>query len=219
MQFRHIGKTASVPNQRAKSSLILIALLAAGAASAGSFDGNVVVQWPAGDTSGRRLQLLADFTFIDDRGKQWLAPKGHVANGSSVPPLFRALFGQPFDGPWRRASMVHDYATRSLAEPWREVHRMFYDAAVAAGVSEADARLMYLAIYAQGPRWEVRGSSCYRGCHAAAESLTWKPVASEAELRSVIEWIDASSPALDEIDQRANEAIKRPGPHLFAQGH
>jgi hypothetical protein len=35
----------------------------------------------------------------------------------------------------------------------------------------------------------------------------------------VVEWIRQVNPALEEIDNRVDAALKKPGPHVFAQGH
>jgi hypothetical protein len=35
----------------------------------------------------------------------------------------------------------------------------------------------------------------------------------------VVEWIRQANPAIEEIDKRVDEVLKKPGPHVFAQGH
>jgi Protein of unknown function (DUF1353) len=204
-----------------KLSLLLLAsaCAAASAAELGKFTGKVVVEWLDQAAAQPRMKLVEDFAFEDAAGKTWLTPKGHVIDGASIPPAFQSLIGAPFAGSYRKATVVHDYYCRAKAEPWKNVHRMFYDASLSSGVVEAEAKVMYMAVYAQGPRWESKGSRCYYSCHASAASLTWKPVVSEAELRPIVDWIQEADPVLEEIEQRVDAVTKKPGPHLFAQGH
>jgi hypothetical protein len=51
----------------------------------------------------------------------------------------------------------------------------------------------------------------------AATSLTWKPAATPEEIQPVLQWIAQTAPTLDAIDARLDAAIKKPGPHVFAQ--
>jgi len=190
---------------------------AALSAAQGRFVGKVVVEW-LDDPFVPKLKLREDFGFEDQAGKLWLARQGQVLDGASIPLVFRSLIGMPFVGDYRRASVVYDYYCQIMTEPWRNVHRMFYQASLTEGVGELDAKVMYAALYAAGLRWEMPGSSCFRSCHAAAPSLAWKPYAEEQDVKPVVEWIRQTNPALEEIDTRIDAAVKRPGPHVFAQG-
>jgi len=189
---------------------------AALAAGQGRFVGKVVVEW-LDDPFVPKMQLREDFGFEDAAGKLWLARQGQVLDGAALPPMFRTIIGMPFDGDYRRSSVVYDYYCHAMTEPWRAVHRMFYHAAVTEGVDEAHAKLMYAAVYAAGMRWETPGSSCFKSCHAAAPALAWKPAVDEKDVAPVIEWVRQANPALEEIDARLDTALKRPGPHVFAQ--
>jgi hypothetical protein len=106
-----------------------------------------------------------------------------------------------------------------MSEPWRDVHRMFYYASLTEGAGEVNAKVMYAALYAAGLRWEMPGSRCFRSCHVAAPSLTWKPQVEDKDVRPVVEWIRQANPGLEEIEARVDAALKKPGPHVFAQGH
>ena len=166
------------------------------------------------------MRLIEEFAFLDADGQAWRAPKGHVISDACIPAVFRSIVGLPFEGKQRRAAVLHDYFCQARANPWRDVHRMFYRANLAAGIEETEAKIMYMAVYAEGPRWEPKQSSrCYNSCHAAAASLKWKPVDIEMDVHAVVEWIDQTNPALEEIEKRVDAATKRPGPHIFAQGH
>jgi len=183
------------------------------------FSGKAVIELLGGMELDHKLKLLDDFRFVDRNGKVWLAPGGAIVDGTSIPRELRDLTGLPYVAEYRKASLIHDYYCQAKTEHWREVHRMFYDAAVTEGVSEPDAKVLYAAVYAGGWRWEPRGTSCFRSCHAAAESLGWKPVVTEAMIQPIVEWTRQTNPPLDEIERRVDAVTKKPGPHLFAQGY
>jgi len=195
----------------------LVACTVAAAADIGRFTGKVVVEWLDDDPFVRKMKLLEDFGFQEPDGRLWVARKGAVLDGVSIPLVFRDNVGLPFDGAYRRASVVYDYYCRLMSEPWRDVHRMFYQASLADGVGEIDAKVMYMTLYAGGPRWERRGSSCFGSCHAAAPSLTWEPALEGTDLKPVRVWVRQTNPSLDDIDRRLDAVLKRPGPHIFAQ--
>ncbi len=183
------------------------------------FSGKVVVELLDGIEFAHKLRLLDDFAFTDAGGKVWLARKGGILDGESVPRELYSLGGLPYLAEYRKAAVVHDYFCRVKTEPWRQVHRTFYHASVVEGVSETQAKALYAVVYAGGWRWEPNGSSCYRSCHAAVASLAWKPAAIPAEVQPVLQWIAQNGPTLDEIDARLDAVIRKPGPHLFAQGY
>jgi hypothetical protein len=207
-----------------KKLLLLLVLLAAvmgcsavQAADPARFIGKVAVEWLDDDPFIPRMRLLEDFGFQDARGKSWVAQKGSVLDGRSLPLVFRDMFGSAFQGSYRKTSVLYDHYCHAMSEQWPEVHRMFYAASIAEGVDETEARLMYMALYAGGLRWEMKGSTCFRGCHASAAALTWKPEIQDLDLRPINAWIRQSSPDLDGIDARLNEVIRKPGPHIFVQ--
>jgi len=205
-----------------KRGLFVLAGIFVGAAALsaaqGRFVGKVVVEW-LDDPFVAKLRLREDFGFEDPAGKLWLAPQGQVLDGASIPPVFRDMIGMPFVGDYRRASIVYDYYCQVMSEPWRDVHRMFYYASLTEGAGEVNAKVMYAALYAAGLRWEMAGSRCFRSCHVAAPSLTWKPQVENEDVRPVVEWVKQANPSLEEIDSRLDATLKKPGPHVFAQGH
>ncbi|QDT03985.1 hypothetical protein K227x_23710 [Rubripirellula lacrimiformis] len=119
--------------------------------SFGQFEGEVVAQW---DANGRDMTLREPISFIDPTDKRWDAPAGSVVNGASIPAAFWSLIGGPFEGKYRNASVVHDVYCEQMNEPWEDVHQMFYQACRSGGVDEAQAKVMYYAVYHFGPRWE-----------------------------------------------------------------
>ena len=181
------------------------------------FSGKVVVELVDGIEFAHKLRLLDDIAFTDAGGKVWLARKGGILDGESVPRELYSMGGLPYLAEYRKAAVVHDYFCRVRTEPWRPVHRMFYHASVVEGASETQAKALYAVVYAGGWRWEPNGTSCYLSCHAAAASLAWKPAVTPAEVQPVLQWIAQNGPTLDEIDARLDAVIRKPGPHLFAQ--
>lgn len=213
-----VNHEASILTRALLFSLASVCLCTAALSSdLGKFTGTVAVELLDEIEFDHKLKLLQDFGFRDLGGKVWLARKGGIFDGASIPRELHDLTGLPFVVEYRKASVIHDYYCWVRTEPWRDVHRMFYDASLVEGVSEPDAKTLYLAVYAGGWRWEIPGTSCYRSCHAAAASLAWKPVVTESLIQPMVEWIKQTNPTLDQIETRVDAVTTRPGPHLFAQ--
>lgn len=151
-------------------TLFSILLLSAGSAEAGEYIGKFKAEFL---DDGRRVKLIEDFSYKDDRGKIWLAPAGTTVDGASIPQSLWSLIGGPFEGKYRNASVIHDYYCDRKTEAWYGVHQVFYEAMLASGVSESRAKVMYLAVFHFGPRWPItwtdggffqydcNGSTCY----------------------------------------------------------
>ncbi len=122
----------------------------------GHFDGRVVARW---HDDGRDMTLVEPFAYVDPARVRWLASAGAVVNGASIPRPFWSLIGGPFEGRFRNASVVHDVACVERARPWRQVHRMFYEACRCGRVGAVKAKTMYYAVYHFGPRWRLVGRS------------------------------------------------------------
>jgi len=164
-----------------------------------------------------KLRLLEDFAFSDEQGAQWLAPGGALLDGWTIPRGLRGLPRLPLESEFRKSAVLHDHFSRVRSGRWRDVHRMLYSASLAEGIPPTEAKMLYMTIYASGWRWEPKDSSCYRGCHAAAATLAWRPDATAAELAPVADWLQRSDPTLEQIEDQVDGALKRPGPHLFTQ--
>jgi len=119
-------------------------------------NGEVLTRWLA---DGRKMQLLVDVSFIDSSGKVWTAPHGTVIDGASIPRLLWSFYGSPFCGKYRKASVVHDFYCVARTEPHEAVHKMFYEACLASGVSEGKAGKMFWAVNEHGPKWDKSGNS------------------------------------------------------------
>ena len=122
----------------------------------GHFDGRVVAAW---HDDGRDMTLVEPFAYVDAAAVRWDAPAGAVVNGASIPRPFWSVIGGPFEGRFRNASVVHDVACVERSRPWRQVHRMFYEACRCGRVGAVKAKTMYYAVYHFGPRWRLAGRS------------------------------------------------------------
>jgi hypothetical protein len=117
----------------------------------GRYEGDVIAKWITDDLE---MELVQDFNYVDPSGKRWKAPAGSVINGASIPSMFWSVIGGPFEGRFRKASVLHDSACEVQGESWEDVHRMFYDACRCSRVGIGKAQTMYWAVYHFGPRWE-----------------------------------------------------------------
>jgi len=194
----------------------MLALPGLGGADPGGFEGKVVVEW-VDDPFISTMRLVEDFGFRQAQGKLWRASRGQVIEGKGMPPLFRDLVGQPFEGGFRKSAVLYDSAVHAMVEPWEQAQRMFFEASMVEGVSATDAKVMYLILAAQGTRWEVTGSRCYGSCHGREVPLEWRPVVNETRVSELMNWVRAVDPDLREIDMRAQSAIRAVGPHIFPQ--
>ena len=83
---------------------------------------------------GRKMKLLADYTYTDPDSTSWLAPSGAEIDGASIPPFLWPFIGGPYEGKYRKASVVHDVACDEKKRNWRDTHRMFHNAMLCSGV-------------------------------------------------------------------------------------
>ncbi len=118
--------------------------------SKGMYEGRAVVEFLP---DGRRVRLGSRYAYIDPKARRWDVPKGAIVDGASIPRPLWTLMGGPFEGKYRNASIIHDWYCDLRSRPWKQVHRMFYDAMITSGVSGAQARLLYAGVYFGGPRW------------------------------------------------------------------
>ncbi|MBE7522108.1 MAG: DUF1353 domain-containing protein [Burkholderiales bacterium] len=185
--------------------LILLAPLLAVAADMnyGRFTGSVKTEWLRGSATERRMRLLEDFAYVDPKGKTWLAPKGSVTDGASIPRGLWTIVGAPFEGQYREAAVIHDVYCETKTERHQDVHRIFYYASRAAGVSEFYAKVLYGGVVAGGPKWSKGSSNCFVGCHAAItvpSQVETVPKFTEDDAKRLASWIEAENPSLEEID-------------------
>lgn len=175
----------------------------------------------------REFRTANDFAFVDTSGKTWRVPAGATVDGASIPQFFWSFIGGPWEGPYRRASVVHDYYCEVQTEPWASVHLMFYNAMRAGGVGENKAKLMYYAVERFGPRWESRTRSvpvcaerrdnqCVSWLsEEKVEKVIIRPIMDEAQARAFAERVEQQPISVDEIkavaDAQLKEALLRAG--------
>ena len=159
----------------------------------GYFEGDVVASW---DNDGRRMTLREDFSYVDPHDRRWTAPAGSVVDGASIPAAFWTFIGGPFEGQYRKASVVHDVGCHEKTARWEDVHRMFYEACVCGGVDLQTAKLLYYAVYHYGPRWEVVVETVVE-THLDAQG---QPVVEPVQ-RKRLEYTNPLPPTTDEVQQ------------------
>lgn len=111
----------------------------------GRFVGNVDARWL--DNNAREMMLLSDFTYIDPTGFHWVAQKGTIINGASIPSIFWPIVGSPFNGRYRFASVIHDAYCLYQTQTSNQTHYAFYLMMLAEGFSPSRARAFYNAVY------------------------------------------------------------------------
>ncbi|MGH1415463.1 MAG: DUF1353 domain-containing protein [Pelagimonas sp.] len=131
------------------------------------FDQNPLLVEPTPVTIQRRpykfFPVAKTLNFVDYQGRKWVAPRGTLTDGASIPEIFTAIVGKPTSPEYVNAAAVHDAycgigneaGTRWHDGRWEDVHRMFYDGLIVGGTPELRAKLMYAAVWLGGPRWET----------------------------------------------------------------
>lgn len=95
---------------------------------------------------GRSMMITQDFTYTDENLRAWVAVKGTVIDGASIPRVAWRLIGSPFVGKYRRPSVVHDAYYKLKTVPRADVDRMFLSGMKYCGVNLVKRRLMYYAV-------------------------------------------------------------------------
>ena len=175
-------------------------------ANFGRFKGDVIALWLP---DGRNMQLTQRFAYVDPRGKEWVAAKGSIVNGASIPGSLWSVVGGPYEGQYRQASVIHDVACEEMTSRWEDVHLMFYEACRCGGVSMTKAKTMYYAVYNFGPRWQpptmsgVGPSAAVRAFGAGgAAAFATQPIAIDPQdLRAIMEFVEEENPSLAELRQ------------------
>jgi hypothetical protein len=103
---------------------------------------------------GRSMRLTEPYMFVDDDCSQWHVPAQATIDGASIPRPLWGIVGGPYEGAYRNASVIHDWFCARRLRTWQAVDLMFYHAMLASNVSKSQAKIMYLAVYYAGPRWD-----------------------------------------------------------------
>ncbi|WP_050980239.1 DUF1353 domain-containing protein [Sinorhizobium sojae] len=143
------------------ATVFLATTLAFVSHSKADFVGSLELLPPGCETAGN-CRLGQDFGFVDASGLGWQASKGLLTDGASIPPWARPLVGAPFEAAFIKAAVIHDHYCDRHVRPWRQTHRVFYDALIASQVSKSKAGVMYFAVMIGGPKWArlIRGRPC-----------------------------------------------------------
>jgi hypothetical protein len=181
--------------------LLVLSSFHPSAIAQGTFSGRVAVEWLTGQNPERDMRLIEPFTFTDANGKIWHVPAGTIVNGASIPQVFWSFVGSPYTGNYRRASVVHDHFCVMKTELWQDVHRMFFFAMVAGGVSELEAKVLYSFVYAGGPRWTAVVTKNLDGTDETLVIPRTPNVSSQIQ-DQVATWIRSANPPLEAIEQR-----------------
>jgi hypothetical protein len=112
----------------------------------GSFSGNPKTEWLCEHGDDRNMCLLEAFWYIDPQGRRWEAPKGSITNGASIPRTLWSSIGSPYTGNYRRASIIHDVAIRTLGIVRSDADTMFYSACMAGGCMLMESKLLYAGV-------------------------------------------------------------------------
>ena len=156
---------------------LLSALLILPAAAFAQFEGTLILE-PTGCEAAGKCTVKDKFRFIDRNGLVWEAQAGLQTDGASIPTVFQPIIGAPFDPSYVKAAVIHDQYCWHKVRPWRETHRVFYEALIAQGVALGTAKTMYFAVYLGGPKWLklVPGTHCGQGCINSITGMDGKPV-------------------------------------------
>jgi len=173
----------------------------------GYFDGDPVTKWNA---DGRTMTLLTELRYTDPQGCVWVAPIGSVVDGASIPRYLWSVMGGPFEGKYRNASVLHDVAYGDHKRPWQDCDRMFYYAMRCSGVSAAEAKTMFYALYRFGHHWKfpikrAKPVKYEGGLVARGEEIPRAIPVNAAEINDARDWISTTDPTLEQIEKKADD--------------
>lgn len=141
----------------------------------GRFEGEPRVEFLHG---GTLVRLLDDFVYHDADARRWVAPKGLVSDGASIPRVVWSVIGPPIGAPYFNAGLLHDARYR-LADCEKKVaDLLLWDAALCGGTSEEHAAIIAEAVATCGHEaWEEnrrkRNECCVGGGLDLARLLAW----------------------------------------------
>jgi hypothetical protein len=170
----------------------------------GYFNGEPVTKW---NPDGRSMTLLTELRYIDPHGVEWVAPIGSVVDGASIPRYLWSIMGGPFEGQYRKASVLHDVAYGEKKRPWQDCDRMFYYAMRCSGVNAVQAKTMFYALYRFGHHWKFpikRGKPVKFEGQMVARAIPRAMPVNQNEVNDARDWIRRAEPSLEQIEQRAD---------------
>jgi hypothetical protein len=153
------------------------------------------------------MTLLTELRYIDPHGVVWVAPIGSVVDGASIPRYLWSIMGGPFEGQYRKASVLHDVAYGEKKRPWQDCDRMFYYAMRCSGVNAVQAKTMFYALYRFGHHWKFpikRGKPVKFEGQMVARAIPRAMPVNQNEVNDARDWIRRAEPSLEQIEQRAD---------------
>ncbi|WP_159726884.1 DUF1353 domain-containing protein [Methylosinus sp. Ce-a6] len=221
-----------------KRYLIFVAMVASllSASAQAEFIGELAFT-PAGCEKTGLCIIKSDFRYKDPNGLEWLTKTGDKTDGASIPPWAQPFVGQPFEKQFLKAAVIHDHYCDRHVRPWRQTHRVFYDALVESGLDIAKAKLMYYAVYLGGPKWVelIPGKPCGGNCifKYKNDALVGGPGSANVEMARASQYDDPNFIAelkeaenliaasgnkisLDDLERRAKE--KKPADFYYLHG-
>jgi Protein of unknown function (DUF1353) len=186
---------------------IYIVTSGASAEKFGQFKGDLVLR---ALPDGRDMELVKPFTYVDSHDVAWPVPTGTRVDGASIPSVFWSLIGGPYTGRYREASVIHDYYCEKKTRHWKAVHKVFLDGMLARGLDPIQAKIMYLAVYRFGPRWDYDADACFcKGCPACANPAIKKIKSHQSTYRqgdfeALKAKASASNASLEELEDLAD---------------
>lgn len=166
-----------------------------------------------------------ELKFVDSKHQDWVAPKGTITDGASIPRIFVPLIGEPTSDEFVHAAAIHDaycgVGNNKLeqyhADTWQNVHRMFYDALRVGGTPPAKAKIMFAAVYLGGPRWytPIRGQKKNQPAQGLNQTVRQpfalgpdgpnrnKPTDKQLlnELQAAIDFIHSTKPTIAQLER------------------
>jgi hypothetical protein len=120
----------------------------------GHFRGRVVTEWLDSDGEDRVMRLTPETDLVFERpsGECIAAHVGLTFDGASIPSLAWPLVGSPFTGKFRKAAVIHDSLCRRKDRPYRDAHRVMYEAMRSRGMWFRGP-IMYRVLLWFGSRW------------------------------------------------------------------
>jgi uncharacterized protein DUF1353 len=186
-------------------------------AQQGRFAGELVLKVLS---DGRTMELVQPFSYVDSKGVAWPVPARTKVDGASIPTAFWSIIGAPYSGKYREASVIHDYYCATRSRHWKAVHKVFLDGMLARGVDGLQAKLMYLAVYRFGPRWDFDVDACFcKGCPTCANPILkrvphYKPEYKAGDFQELRSKLMSGKVDLEELEDDADyqlntEILKR----------
>lgn len=117
---------------------------------------------PTGCQSAGQCELVYDFGYIDPNGVGWQAKAGLKTDGASIPSWAQSIIGGAWDREFIRAAIIHDHYCVRTVRSRTATHRMFYNALIESGVSQAKSLVMFYAVTVGSHIWInlMEGQSC-----------------------------------------------------------